>query len=189
MEKTRESMLLKNLLEFYRSPQGENNIHYMLDIINESSRVSLRMLDWFVTNYSKENTKRIMGDTQFSNFNVHNEYKSCLKAFNKKLFDPFCRSNKKKKIDKFLFYYSKIKPEESIQTTIGQLNFFKWAIENNIIEYVERHFDEIKYDIKTKEKKRKKFGSSTTYSHSSTDETLNYSSREFTPKDFVISFR
>ena len=131
-----------------------------------------------------------MQDLNFTTFHVHNEYKSCLKAFNKKLFDPFCRSNKKKKIDKFLFYYNKDNINDSIQTTIGQLNFFKWALEHKIIQYVEMNFEDIKRDIKLKEKTRKKSPSSLSHnSISSPDETLNYSKREFTPKDFVISFR
>ena len=33
-----------------------------------------------------------------------------------------------------------------METTIGQLNFFKWVINNNIIEYIEKHFDEINND-------------------------------------------
>ena len=54
-------------------------------------------------------------------------YKSQLKAFSKKQFDPFCRRKRIK------FDYEKSK---NIITTIGQLNFFKWIIENKILDYI-----------------------------------------------------
>ena len=34
-----------------------------------------------------------------------------------------------------------------METTIGQLNFFKWAIENKIIEYIENHYQIIENDM------------------------------------------
>jgi hypothetical protein len=34
-----------------------------------------------------------------------------------------------------------------METTIGQLNFFKWAIENKIIDYIEEHYDVIESDM------------------------------------------
>ena len=30
-----------------------------------------------------------------------------------------------------------------MQTTVGQLNFFRWAIENNVLEYIQTHLPEI----------------------------------------------
>ena len=34
-----------------------------------------------------------------------------------------------------------------METTIGQLNFFKWAIENKIIDYIKEHYEEIERDM------------------------------------------
>jgi hypothetical protein len=36
-----------------------------------------------------------------------------------------------------------------METTIGQLNFFKWAIENRIIDYIQAHYAEIEDDMNT----------------------------------------
>jgi len=36
---------------------------------------------------------------------------------------------------------------QCIQTTIGQLNFFKWALENEIIDYIDREYDTIERDM------------------------------------------
>ena len=49
-----------------------------------------------------------------------------------------------------------------IETTIGQLNFFKWAIDNLIIDYIKDNYEEIELDMNNsynlikKQKKDKK---------------------------------
>ena len=58
-----------------------------------------------------------------------------MKSYNKKNFDPFCRR------DRINLYYNKNK---YFSTTIGQLNFFKWAIENYIIDYISDNITKIK---------------------------------------------
>lgn len=35
----------------------------------------------------------------------------------------------------------------SIQTTIGQLNFFKWALENGVVDYIRDHYAAIERDM------------------------------------------
>ena len=40
--------------------------------------------------------------------------------------------------------------EFSIQTTIGQLNFFKWALENQVIKYIEDNYEAIEADMNTR---------------------------------------
>lgn len=146
---TKEGLLLKTLIQFFEKPK---NYETMVPILTESSPISLRVLDWFITNYSKEHTKTIVKDALMHNFNVYSSYKSQLKAYNKKLFDPFCRLHNNGNIKKFKFTYD---ANRSIMTTTGQLNFFKWAIENHIIEYVNDHYEEIKADLKRKEMKKK----------------------------------
>ena len=48
---TQNDLLLKNLLEFYKI---DNNMDKMLQIINGESKISLRIIDWFATNYAKK---------------------------------------------------------------------------------------------------------------------------------------
>ena len=139
---TKENILLSRLKEYYT----KEKINIILDIINNSNPISLRIIDWFVTNYSKYNTKKIYSDKKID---IYNDYKSQLKAYNKKLFDPFCRSHNIEIISKFNFYYQK---DKYIVTTIGQLNFFKWAIENDIINYINNIIEDIKQDIKIRYK-------------------------------------
>ena len=110
----------------------------------------------FVYNYSKKNNTSytIKINNILSLFYVHNEYKNQLNGYSKTFFDPFCR---KKKIT----YHYKDKNNENkivFRSSIGQLNFFQWAIRNRIIIYVQNHIDDIEKDMKktTKENKIKK---------------------------------
>lgn len=133
----KKDILLPSLYEFFKK---NDNINIMLPIILGSSKISISALDWFVTNYAKD--KKILytiGDNK--QFNVHLDYKSQLKGYKKKFFDPFCR---KKRIP---FYYS---DTEYVITTIGQLNFFRWAILNGIINYVNNNLILINRDMNRK---------------------------------------
>lgn len=37
-----------------------------------------------------------------------------------------------------------------METTIGQLNFFKWAIENKIIEFIDENYEAIENDMNSR---------------------------------------
>ena len=155
---TQNDLLLNNLLKFY---EESNNMDYMLRIINGESKISLRIIDWFATNYAKKyytvyeipNTER--------RFKVYVDYKLKLKAYSKKRFDPFCRW------DRITVPY---KDGKYIQTTIGQLNFFKWALENNVIHYIEENYANIEKDMNNRNStSKKKSLSDTAISSSSVD--------------------
>ena len=130
---TQNNLLLNKLLKYYKE---NDNLNKILSIINGENRMSLRLIDWFVTNYSKKYyvVYDIIKNSQPHRFKVYTDYKLKLKAYSKKRFDPFCRW------DRIIIPYDEI---NNIQTTIGQLNFFKWVLENNILSYIETHFDTI----------------------------------------------
>ena len=137
---TQNQLLLNKLMDFYRK---DNNIDKILPIINGEHKVSLRLIDWFVTNYSKKHyTCYTLPDKERTRrFKVYVDYKLKLKAYSKKRFDPFCRW------DRIVIPYG---DETSIQTTLGQLNFFRWALEYKILEYIENHFSEIDADMNSR---------------------------------------
>ena len=139
---TQNELLLHNLLSFYND---ETNIEKMLEIINGESKISLRIVDWFTTNYAKKNYT--VYDISDKRFKVYNDYKLKLKAYSKKRLDPFCRW------ERISIPY---KNNKEIQTTIGQLNFFRWAIENNVIEFIETNYDDIEFDMNTRNSTAKK---------------------------------
>ena len=128
------NLLLTNLIKFYNI---NDNLQKMLTIINGQSNISLRIVDWFATNYAKQKfTTYNLKDG--SRFKVYNDYKLKLRSYSKKRFDPFCRW------ERITIPYN---DNTSIQTTIGQLNFFKWAIENEVIDYIENNYKTIENDM------------------------------------------
>jgi hypothetical protein len=140
---------MKNLMDFYKN---HNNLNKMMHIINGETKISLRIVDWFVTNYAKKNyTIYEMpireGSQDTTRFKVYNDYKLKLKAYSKKRFDPFCRW------ERISIPYDN---ENFMETTIGQLNFFKWAIENKIIDFIEHNYQAIENDMNHRNSTSKK---------------------------------
>lgn len=140
---TQNELLMKNLMEFY---ENRDNLHKMMCIINGESKISLRIVDWFVTNFAKKYytvyEKPVKPESsEMMRFKVYNDYKLKLKAYSKKRFDPFCRW------ERISIPYDN---EKYMETTIGQLNFFKWAIENNIVDYIKNNYDAIESDMNSR---------------------------------------
>lgn len=143
---TQNNLLLSNLMDYYND---KDNLIRMMKIINGESPISLRIVDWFVTNYSKKNfvVYELTQNNHTSRFKVFNDYKLKLKAYSKKRFDPFCRW------ERITIPYDN---NRYMETTIGQLNFFKWALQNNVIRYIEEHYKEIEADMNNRNTSSKK---------------------------------
>lgn len=124
---------MSSLQRFYNE---RDDIEEILQILQGTSVISLRLIDWFVTNYAKtHSTSYILNHQEFL---VYLNYKSQLKAYSKKLFDPFCRR------ERIMF---QIGQRESFLTTVGKLNFFRWAIEKGILDYIRHHTGEIEREM------------------------------------------
>lgn len=152
---TNNNILLEPLKKFY---SNKNNLNELLIILNHKKKtnqkkLSLRLIDWFVTNYCKKYKITIYNNKKKEHINIYDNYKSNLKAFSKKVFDPFRRNNriilnynitdKKYKI----LFTNNISNKEHIDTTLGQLNFFKWIIDNNIYSYILENRENIETDM------------------------------------------
>lgn len=140
---TQNELLLNNLMEFY---QNTDYLKKMIPIINGESSISLRIVDWFVTNYAKKyytvySLETYPSSGEYQRFKVYHDYKLKLKAYSKKRFDPFCRW------DRITIPYNE---NNYMETTIGQLNFFKWAIENKIIDFIQENYKEIEDDMNSR---------------------------------------
>ena len=134
---SKKDLLMQSLINFFTN---RINLDQVIPIITGKSSISLRILDWFVTNYSKKNNIHysIEIDKKIKNFIVYLDYKSQLKAYSKKQFDPFCRRERISFIDH---------DNNELITTVGQLNFFRWAIENEILEYIKNNYAVIENDM------------------------------------------
>tara|TARA_Y100001970_G_C14217121_1_gene850320 strand:- start:398 stop:1006 length:609 start_codon:yes stop_codon:yes gene_type:complete len=162
---TQNDLLLNKLMKFYNE---DNNLDKMLNIINGQSKISLRIVDWFATNFSKKNytVYPIDKNNTIERFKVYNDYKLNLKAYSKKRFDPFCRW------ERITIPY---KENTHIQTTLGQLNFFKWALENNVVKFIEDNYDIIDDDMNQRNSSTK-FKNFSINSNSSTESNYTSSS-------------
>lgn len=172
----KKNLLYSSLTEFY-SGIPEEDMERFLDIITGKSKISLRIIDWFVTNYSKKKNivyyinqgtgtsasasatgkkgsnkrKRLSPKARYQEnapdkvnnstvqFFVYLRYRSQLTSYHKIKFDPFCRN------DRIVNWG----PNGDITTTLAQLNFFKWAIENRVLDYISAHLKEIEIDMNT----------------------------------------
>jgi hypothetical protein len=130
-------LLMTSLSKFYLD---ERNINILIPIVNGLSKISLRVLDWFVTNFCKKHNTVIHyhRDGKAQKLIVHLDYKNQLKAYSKKQFDPFCRR------ERINFIYGK---GNELLTTVGQLNFFRWAIEHHVLDYINDNLDLIEADM------------------------------------------
>lgn len=129
----KQELLVLSLQKFYNSCEDIDNIIAML---KGESDISLRLIDWFVTTQAKKKNIGYIWNNQ--EFLVYINYKSQLKAFSKKLFDPFCRRER---------IHFQIRDRELFETTVGKLNFFRWAIEKGILDYIRTHQEEIEKEM------------------------------------------
>jgi hypothetical protein len=138
MSNNKAELLKKSLMNFYKSKE---NIDKITNVIEKETDYSLRVIEWFCNNYSKKyDTVYKLNDGTI--FNVYLSYKAQLDSYQKKQFDPFKRKHKGFEI--FTIKYNK---DSSIETTVCQLNFFRWCIQNKVLEYVEKNLKKIKEDM------------------------------------------
>jgi hypothetical protein len=129
----KQELIVAWLRDFFTNP---GRLEAILPILEGKSDISLRLIDWFVTNYAKKhNISYILNQRQFL---VYFHYKRELKAYSKRLFDPFCRR------ERIMF---QARGHEPFVTTVGQLNFFRWALEKEIIDYIKMNLEAIEKDM------------------------------------------
>lgn len=152
----------RTLLTYYST--HPSSLRIFTEVVkNRSTVVSLRVLDWFVTNYVT--AASIPGETteeRIQRQHLYFIYTQNLSSYKKVWFDPFARELPGKGSHKILFdtvaCTMTIFPEElssskaptddhdndrCVATTIGQLNFFRCAIEYGMIQYVFTHHQRI----------------------------------------------
>lgn len=123
-------LVVAKLQKFYSTSPA---INHLMPYLTGSAPISLRVIDWFVTKEARKNfTQYILNGQKFI---VFLSYKSQLRAYSKKYFDPNCRR------ERIMF---EIPGQQPFLTTIGKLNFFRWASECNVLQYIEENIDDIR---------------------------------------------
>jgi hypothetical protein len=164
-----KELLLTSLTDFYINKNHENYLIILKSIIDSKFELSLRMIDWLVTHYSKTNNiiywicydddkiyenypSDINNCDKYKKVNLYLDYRAHLKSYTKLNFDSFRRH------DRITFVPNN--KSLILETTLGQLNFFRWAFNNRVIEYAVKNQSKIyenmsKYSYKKNNKKVK----------------------------------
>jgi hypothetical protein len=163
---TAHALMLGSLTQYFSRHAAHRRMLH--ELVEGRTAISLRMLDWFVTHYAKRHNTLywIDGDalhTQYpgtgnnpaappKKFAVYIEYRSQLRAFSKHVFDPFRRHHR-------ISFVVGERPDETpifVDTTIGQLNFFRWALQNKVIDYVLSNLPQIEEEASSFQQQRRK---------------------------------
>jgi hypothetical protein len=139
---SQQDWLLSELLDFYKNKEYLDILKKIINrefIIHKSKKVSIRIVNWFVTNYAKQHFT--VYESSNERFFVWTRFRSAEDGYSKDLFDPYCRK------DRIMIPYDE---NTNIITTIGQLNFFKWAIMNKVVDYIVENYDAITLDMNTR---------------------------------------
>ena len=144
---TTEELLLSSVLAWYN--READRVEQLMQFIERNKCLSLRVIDWFVTNYSR-NTP-IMLERDGLPRDLYKDYHTNLSCYKKKYMDPFAR---RKRITIEIF------GKTQRTSTIGQLNFFRWFLGSNIRQLLDerKHAveNEMKHNIFNKIKIKKK---------------------------------
>lgn len=154
MRDSQKQLILESLTAFFdRNPSYRKQLW---ELITGVSPVSLRLIDFFVTHYSKANNVLYWIDDKSSDvietphprqlphlrkFYLYLEYRAQLKSYTKLDFDPFRRHKR-------ITFVIETSPElVAVETTVGQLNFFRWALQNSIVNYIRAHIIDIEHSM------------------------------------------
>jgi hypothetical protein len=140
INKTEQSMI-PSLLKFF----SDVNHFKVLKEFKKSkqSKYSVGLLNWFNVNYSKEYGVEYTIESLGRKRSVYvwQSYNAALSGYKKEYFDPFARG---KNCGKEISIENN---GDVVLTTVRQLNYFRWAINNGIIDYVKQHVDLIYDDM------------------------------------------
>ena len=154
MSDTCHDLLLTSLTDYYNNHAENRQI--LKDIINGKHKLSLRLIDWLVTHYAKTNNifywihknnnqifeaypthlSEVIDGKNLKKISLYLDYRAQLKSYAKINFDSFRRHNR-------ITFFLDLEKNDFIETTIGQLNFFRWAFSNNVITYAVNNYDKI----------------------------------------------
>jgi hypothetical protein len=155
------NLLLSSLTAFYAKRPHYRKLFY--EIVEGLSPLSLRVIDWFVTHHAR--THQILywiddatqqmyetypeeGGNNLRKFSLYLDYRAQLKSYTKMYMDSFRRHER-------ITFVLETDPFVAVETTVGQLNFFRWALQNHVVDYVMRHLAEIEHNMATHQKNLK----------------------------------
>jgi hypothetical protein len=141
----RQQLIEINKTNFYLK---DENIRKVVQLNDENSDAPrLRAYDWAVTNYAKGHPKSILLQKKGQRATIVDpnlSYEGELRRHHRLLFDPFRRGTHIFfEIDGLIH-----------RTTVGQLTFIKWCMENEVDQYVESNLIDIRQHMSSASRKK-----------------------------------
>lgn len=132
----KRSALEASIDQWYEEDESRKQI--LEDVVDGRACFSLRDIDWFVTNYAARNPVIYTLPETGKVVDVNSDYKDVLRCFHKSGFDSFKRRG-----------------SDPSEAALRQKNFFRWAIENGVVDYVSKHALIIERDMSEMRKRAK----------------------------------
>jgi hypothetical protein len=101
---SKDQLVLHRLAGFY---SNTDVLARVKSILSGESKLSLRLIDWLVTNYAKKHNISYVTKGG-RHVIVYLAYKAHLKAYSKKMFDPFCRQKRIQFLDSFFVKHIRV---------------------------------------------------------------------------------
>lgn len=130
----RQVNLLHELRTFYTS---ENVRLLLVPLVQQETSLSLRALDWLVTNYAKRHNV-VCATLKGESFNIHQGYRATLGVNKRRNFDPF-RRRMRLQVD--------LDHDQSVESTVGQVNFLHWAHVNGVLRFLRENIAAIEAEM------------------------------------------
>lgn len=148
-----ELSMLPSLLKFFENPDNFTILKRYRQ--GQGTLFSVSLLDWFTVNYCKKYGTEfaVVKKGRRKVIHVEQAYNAALSAYRKEYFDPFARGSKKGEEIGVMSSEGEV-----VRTTIRQLNYFRWAIDKGIIEYVDKNVEAIYKDMAERSNRGKKKG-------------------------------
>lgn len=123
--KSKSFIILQSVTFYFQ--KNKNNYFQLINILQNKNKISINFINWFIAVYCNNNIIFINDKLISSSFKTANKY------YSKKYFNPL------KKGDNIKIMLN----NAELESSVCQLNFFKWAYTNNIIEYIEKNYLEL----------------------------------------------
>jgi hypothetical protein len=149
-----ERSLYAKVDKFFRKICSLEDKEEMVKIINNEHEVSLRLLNWVGMKHSATMPPLEVTNEDGSStlFDVKISYKARLDTHSKKYFDPFRRG------PRFDYHYDSDDKTKVVETTLCQLNYFRWTFIIRLLRYIKENKEQLKNKMGTfnaSEKKKK----------------------------------
>jgi hypothetical protein len=122
------------LYDFFTTKHRMQKI--LVPITSLISKLSLRILDWFVINYSRRHHISISKENG-SVVRIYDDYRAWLRHWKRSLFDPFRRGHR-------VFYTC---DGMRYSTTVGQLNYLYWVEISGVLHFANSNLTLIEKDM------------------------------------------